>query len=183
MARTLHHPVPELADLRLAEQIQARTGIHAFVDNDVNALALGEWTFGLARGATSLVLLAIGTNIGGGIIYDGRVVRGHRGFAGELGHVPINFDGPPCFCGGRGCLGMYVGGRHMAREAANRVRLHPDSLVRLEADILQRAGRYAYPQAFANTRIYIAAADKRRTLRGGAALVLYELDRQGRPGA
>src|SRR5262245_2485531 len=248
MPRTPYHPVPELAELRLAEQIHAQTGIHVFVDNDVNALALGEWTFGLARGASSLVLLAIGTNIGGGIIQDGRVVRGHSGFAGELGHVPINFDGPPCFCGGKGCLGMYVGGRQMAMAAVTRTKSHPDSsilmlaggdpsaitsrmvfeaardgdslaramvsdacealgaslggivnglnpevviitggvagsLVPLEADILQRAGRYAYPPAFANTRIYTAAADKRRTLRGGAALVLYELDRQGRPEA
>lgn len=245
MTRTPYHPVPELADLRLAEEIHARTGIHAFVDNDVNALALGEWTFGLAQGASSLVLLAIGTNIGGGIIHDGRVVRGYSGFAGELGHVSINFDGPPCFCGSKGCLGTYIGGRHMAREAATRVRLHPEStvlalaggdpsaitsrmvfeaaraddplagamvaeacealgaslggivnglnpevviitggvaesLVPLEADILRRAARYAYPPAFSNTRIHIVAADKGRTLRGGAALVLYELDRQGR---
>ena len=104
MIKPLRHPVPELADLRLGEQILARTGIPAFVDNDANALALGECAFGLARGAASLVLLAVGTNVGGGIIHDHRVVRGHTGFGGELGHVPINFDGPRCFCGGRGCL-------------------------------------------------------------------------------
>jgi glucokinase len=240
-----YHPVPELADHRLGEQILARTGIPAFVDNDANALALGEWTFGVARGAASLVLLAVGTNVGGGIIHDRRVVRGHSGFAGELGHVPINFDGPLCFCGGKGCLGMYLGGAQMALEAQRRVdrlrasmlltlaggdvtainsqivfeaarggdpvarvmvdeacealaaslggivnSLNPEvvvvtggvaeSLVPLERDILQRTRRYAYSPAFAGTRINISATDKRRTMRGAAALVLYELGRQGR---
>ncbi len=121
MVKPPHHPVPELADIRLGEQILARTGIPAFVDNDANALALGEWTFGVARGAASVVLLAVGTNVGGGIIHDHRVVRGHAGFGGELGHVPINFDGPACFCGGKGCLGMYLGGAQMALEAQRRV--------------------------------------------------------------
>src|SRR5262249_44388934 len=127
MARTPHHLVPELADLRLAEEIQARTGIRAFVDNDVNALALGEWTFGLARGASSLVLLAIGTNIGGGVIHGGRRVRGCRRFPGGPGHLPVQLPRPPCFCGGRGCLGMYLGGRQMAMEAGNRTKSHPGS--------------------------------------------------------
>jgi glucokinase len=244
MNRPPHHPVPELADVRLGEQISARTGIPAFVDNDANALALGEWTFGIARGAASLVLLAIGTNIGGGIIHDRRVVRGHGGFAGELGHVPVNFDGPRCFCGGKGCLGVYLGGAQMALEAQRRVDprqpspllelargevsaitsslvfqaaragdplaqamldeacealgaslgglvngLNPEvivvtggvaeSLVPLESDILQRASRYAYAAALSNTRICIVPAHKRRTMRGAAALVLYELKHRG----
>src|SRR5262249_62104821 len=91
MARTPHHLVPELADLRLAEEIHARTGIRAFVDNDVNALALGEWTFGLARGASSLVLLAIGTNIGGGVIPGRRGVGGYSGLRGWVGTRPVQF--------------------------------------------------------------------------------------------
>lgn len=245
MIRPSHHPVPELADLRLGEQISARTGIPAFVDNDANALALGEWTFGVARGAASLVLMAIGTNIGGGIIHDRRVVRGHSGFAGELGHVPVNFDGPRCFCGGKGCLGLYLGGAQMALEAQRRVDprqpsallelaggqvsaitsrlvfeaaragdplaramvdeacgalgaslgglvngLNPEvivitggvaeSLVPLESEILQRARRHAYAAALSNTRICIVPAHKRRTMRGAAALVLYELEHRGR---
>jgi len=121
MARLPQHPVQEFADIRLGEQILTRTGIPAFVDNDANALALGELTFGVARGGASVVLLAVGTNIGAGIIHDRRVVRGHAGFGGELGHVTINFDGPPCFCGGRGCLGLYLGGAQMAHEAQRRV--------------------------------------------------------------
>jgi len=245
MVKPPHHPVPEFADLRLGEQISTRTGIPAFVDNDANALALGEWTFGIGRGSASLVLLAVGTNVGGGIIHDHRVVRGHAGFGGELGHVTINFDGPSCFCGGKGCLGMYLGGAQMALEARRRIDpLRPsalltlaggevsaitskivfeaaragdpvaqgmvdeacealganlggivngmnpevviitggvaESLVPLETDILQRVRRYAYAPALSNTRICIVPADKRRTMRGAAALVLYELAHRGR---
>ena len=92
-----------------------------FVDNDVNALALAEWTWGAGRGARSLVMLALGTGVGGGIILDGRLHRGQSGFGGELGHVPIDFDGPPCICGGRGCLKAYVSGTDIALRGGERL--------------------------------------------------------------
>jgi glucokinase len=68
-----------------------------------------------ARGA------ARGTGVGGGIILDGRLHRGQSGFGGELGHVPIDFDGPPCICGGRGCLKTYVSGTDIALRAGARL--------------------------------------------------------------
>jgi glucokinase len=98
-----------------------RLRVPVFVDNDVNALALAEWTWGAGRGARSLVMLALGTGVGGGIILDGRLHRGQGGFGGELGHVPIDFDGPPCICGGRGCLKAYVSGTDIARRAGERL--------------------------------------------------------------
>lgn len=104
------HYVPELASTPLADTIATRLGLPVFVDNDVNVLALGEWMFGAGRGARSLVVLALGTGVGGGIILDGRLIRGAGGYGGELGHVPVNFDGRPCICGGRGCLKAYVSG-------------------------------------------------------------------------
>src|SRR3989442_11075853 len=96
--------VPELAGRAIAAELTERFGLPAFVDNDVNALALGEWMFGAGRGAGSLVVLAPGTSFGAGIVLDGRVVRGATGFGGELGHAPVKFDGGPCWCGGAGCL-------------------------------------------------------------------------------
>ncbi|HXG04159.1 MAG TPA: ROK family protein, partial [Candidatus Binatia bacterium] len=96
------HHVPELAGQPLAAELQARYGLPAWVDNDVNALALAEWMFGAGRGARSLVVLAPGTGFGAGVILEGRLVRGASGFAGELGHAPVKFDGRPCWCGGRG---------------------------------------------------------------------------------
>ena len=109
IGRDIHY-VPELAGAQLAVTIAAETGIAVYADNDVNVLALGEWMFGAGRGARSLVVLAIGTGVGGGIIQDGRLMRGQGGFGGELGHVPINFDGRSCICGGQGCLKTYVSG-------------------------------------------------------------------------
>ena len=115
------HYAPELARAPLGAMLGDRLGVPVFVDNDVNALALAEWTWGAGRGARSLVMLALGTGVGGGIILDGRLHRGQSGFGGELGHVPIDFDGPPCICGGRGCLKAYVSGTDIARRAGERL--------------------------------------------------------------
>ncbi|MBI3827800.1 MAG: ROK family protein [Candidatus Rokubacteria bacterium] len=105
------HHVADLTGQTLGPALGARLGLPVFVDNDVNALALGEWTFGAGKGARSLVVLAAGTGFGAGIVLDGRVVRGAAGFGGELGHVPVKFDGRACWCGGRGCLAVYASGR------------------------------------------------------------------------
>jgi glucokinase len=118
--------VPELAGRPLAAIIRERFDLPAFVDNDVNALALAEWVFGEARGVRSLVVLALGTGLGAGIVLDGRLIRGAAGFGGELGHSPVKFDGRPCWCGGRGCLAVYASGRGIAEAARARVAGHPD---------------------------------------------------------
>lgn len=116
------HYVPELAGVALGDVVAGRLGVPAFVDNDVNVLALGEWTFGAGRGARSLVVLALGTGVGGGIILDGRIHRGRAGFGGELGHVPVDFDGRACICGGQGCLKAYVSGTDIGREGTARLK-------------------------------------------------------------
>jgi glucokinase len=116
------HYAPELAGVPLGDRLAAPlSGVPVFVDNDVNALALAEWTWGAGRGARSLVMLALGTGVGAGIILDGRLHRGQAGFGGELGHVPIDFDGRPCICGGRGCLKSYVSGTDIALRATERL--------------------------------------------------------------
>jgi glucokinase len=114
------HHVPELAGMALSRALAARFALPAFVDNDVNALTLAEWRFGPDRGVRSLVVLAPGTGFGSGIVLDGRLVRGARGFAAELGHVPVDFDGPPCWCGGHGCLALYASGRGISEAARAR---------------------------------------------------------------
>ncbi len=112
--------LPELAHAPLGEDIRRVTAVPVFVDNDANALALAEWMFGVGRGAHSLVLFAIGTHVGGGVIIDDALVRGCRGYAGEFHGLSINFEGPPCPAG-RGCLGEYVGGQAMAAEARQQI--------------------------------------------------------------
>jgi glucokinase len=115
------HNVPELTGVPLGRLLAEAVGAPAFADNDVNALALGEWLWGAGRGARSLVLLAIGTGLGGGIVLDGQLYRGAAGFGGELGHVPIEIEGRPCICGARGCLKAYVAGPDLAAEATRRL--------------------------------------------------------------
>ena len=112
---------PELRGVAIADEVERVTGLPVFVENDGNALALAAWIFGVGRGARSLVLFAIGTEVGGGVIVDGRLVRGARGFAGELHGIQVNLDGERCFCGSRGCLGVYIGGRAIADEARRRL--------------------------------------------------------------
>jgi glucokinase len=115
------HNVPELGGVPLGRLLTRALGVPAAVDNDVNALALGEWTWGAGRGARSLVLLALGTGVGGGIVLDGRLYRGAAGFGGELGHVPVKFDGRACVCGARGCLKAYVAGPDLSAEGSRRL--------------------------------------------------------------
>lgn len=130
------HYVPELAGVALGAIIAERFALPTFLDNDVNVLALGEWMFGAGRGARSLVMLALGTGVGGGIILGGVLHRGEAGFGGELGHVPINFDGRPCICGGRGCLKTYVSGTDIALQGSERLKRAVTSadVFRLAAD-------------------------------------------------
>src|SRR5262249_39047463 len=111
-----------------------RFGVPVFVDNDVNALALGELFFGAGRGVGSLVVLAPGTGFGAGVVLDGRLVRGARGFAGEFGHAPVKFDGRPCWCGGRGCLAVYASGRGIAEAARDRAALETSTLAARAGD-------------------------------------------------
>jgi glucokinase len=115
------HHVADLQGQPLAAQLGERFGLPAFVDNDVNALVLAECAFGHGRGARSVVVLAAGTGFGAGLVLDGHLVRGARGFGGEFGHTPVKFDGRPCWCGGRGCLAVYASGRGIAEAARERL--------------------------------------------------------------
>ncbi|MDE3001276.1 MAG: ROK family protein [Gemmatimonadota bacterium] len=112
-------------NLALTETIQGDLGIPAIVDNDANAGALGELTFGAGRGCRHLVYYNVGTGIGAGIIINGEIYRGANGNAGELGHVPVNPDGPLCDCGNRGCLESLCSGTAIGRRGEEAVRRQP----------------------------------------------------------
>jgi glucokinase len=106
-----------IRDLPFRDLMAERLGLPVFVDNDATAAMLAEWQFGAAVGATDALLLTIGTGIGGGMVVGGRLARGGQGAAGEFGHMTIDFDGPLCTCGSRGCLEAFVSGTALAREA------------------------------------------------------------------
>ena len=92
---------------RIKEEMQAVFGLPVYVLNDANAAALGEVWLGAARGRKNVVVVTIGTGVGGGIIVDGKILLGANGFAGELGHAPLQCEGEPCTCGNIGCLEHY----------------------------------------------------------------------------
>jgi glucokinase-like ROK family protein len=92
------------------------------IDNDADLGALGEWTFGAGRGEFNLAYIKIGTGIGCGILIDGRIYHGVLGTAGEIGHVTVTQDGPPCKCGNYGCLEAMAGGRAIAQRAELAIR-------------------------------------------------------------
>ena len=100
--------LPDWEDVPLASILGAATDVEAYLDNDVNAFAYAESRVGVARGRSYGVFLALGAEVGGGLLIDGEVYRGRDGFAAELGHVVIDPGGPLCECGNRGCLESLV---------------------------------------------------------------------------
>ena len=98
----------------ISEQID---GIPVALTNDANAAAIGEMTYGAARGMKDFIMITLGTGVGSGIVINGQVVYGHDGFAGELGHVIARRDGRLCGCGRKGCLETYCSATGVARTA------------------------------------------------------------------
>ncbi len=96
--------LPEFEGFPVRDEIERHLGTQVILENDANAAALGEKWMGAGRDVSDLVLLTLGTGIGGGIISNGRVLHGFVGMAGELGHMTVNPTGNPCGCGNYGCL-------------------------------------------------------------------------------
>ena len=106
------------------------------ITNDANAAALGEQAFGVAKEMNNVVVITLGTGLGSGIITNGKVLYGHDGFAGELGHVIIDSKGRPCECGRQGCLEMYVSAKGLKHTIDEYLTRYPGNktLLNLKAD-------------------------------------------------
>ncbi|MFC2047860.1 ROK family protein [Chloroflexota bacterium] len=109
-------------DVPLRDIIEKELGRKAFLINDANAAAIGELYFGAGRDASNSVYITVSTGIGGGIIIDGKIYTGSIGTAGELGHMVIDDEGPPCSCGNRGCWETLASGTALAREAKHKIK-------------------------------------------------------------
>jgi glucokinase len=118
-----------LVDVPIREIVQERTGLPVFVDNDANAATLAEHRFGAGRGATNVVMVTIGTGIGGGLVLEGKPYRGSIGAGAELGHMVIDEDGPRCQgnCPNRGCVESLASGTALAREGRAAAERAPES--------------------------------------------------------
>ena len=117
-----------LADFPFRDWLEDASGLPVYVDNDVNLAVLGEHRAGAGRGCDDVVMLTLGTGIGGGVVSGGRLIRGATGAATEPGHMTIEADGLPCpgNCPGRGCLEAYVSGPALARMGREYAALAPD---------------------------------------------------------
>jgi glucokinase len=116
---------PNLAwrEVPIRDLISERLGLPCLLDNDANAAAWGEFRFGAAsRYEEAVLVVTVGTGIGGGIIADGRLYRGAHGFAAEIGHIIVEPDGPLCGCGNRGCWEQVASGRALDRFGAQAAR-------------------------------------------------------------
>ncbi len=118
------------SNIPLAKMISERlSGLKTYIDNDANAAALGEVLAGAAKGASSALVITIGTGIGGGIIVGDRIYSGCNGVAGEVGHTLLIKDGLPCTCGRRGCFETYASAVALKRQTAQAMRDNPNSLM------------------------------------------------------
>lgn len=113
----------------VGKAVAARFGLPVVVENDANAACWGERVHGAGRGCDELVLVTVGTGVGGGIVTGGRLLRGANGYAGEIGHMTIMDGGPQCGCGQHGCVEALASGTAIARMAREGLGSAPDSIL------------------------------------------------------
>jgi glucokinase len=166
---------PNLAwkELPIRNLVSERFALPCVVDNDANAAAWGEYRFGAANGYLHVLMVTVGTGIGGGIVTDGALYRGAHGFAAEIGHIIVEPGGPECGCGNRGCWEQVASGQALDRLARLAAETQPGSLIAALAEAEEATGRHV---ATAATRgdsvaIGILAEIGRRLGEGIAGLV------------
>lgn len=111
-----------LNDTPAAQMLSERLGLPVFLNNDAYCATLAELRWGAGKGCSNLVMLTLGTGIGGGVAMDGKVIRGPRGILGEIGHMIVHPDGPLCGCGNHGCLEALAGRDGIINRALAKVR-------------------------------------------------------------
>lgn len=114
----------------LRERLARALGAPVSIENDANAAALAEWRYGAGRGARNLLFLTMSTGVGGGLILDGRLYRGSRFQAGEVGHIPVQPNGRLCGCGLRGCLEAYTSGANLSARMREDLAAGADTRIR-----------------------------------------------------
>lgn len=146
----------------LAQMFSERLGIPVAMTNDANAAAIGEMTYGVARGMRDFIVLTLGTGVGSGVVVNGQLVYGYDGFAGELGHVIMRREnGRPCGCGRNGCLETYCSATGVARTAREMLsmserpsllrELNPEEITSLDVAIAAGKGDELAQEVFSFT--------------------------------
>lgn len=116
-------------NIEVTEILTTQTGIDTYIDNDTNVMALGEKEFGAGKNFKNFISLTLGTGVGGSIILNNKLYRGSNYVAGEIGHIPINLNGPKCNCGGKGCLERYIGSKYISQRAISKIKSGNNSII------------------------------------------------------
>ena len=114
-------------DVKICDGIKKRIGLDSVISNDANVAALGEATFGSGKEFDDMILLTLGTGVGGGIIVNNQLIEGNKGAGAELGHAVIEVGGEQCTCGRRGCLEAYASANALIRDTKRAMENHKDS--------------------------------------------------------
>ena len=122
--------LPEWNNINLKKYFEEKFSLPVKVENDVNTITWGEYLFGAGKGTRCMVCITLGTGLGGGVVVDGKLLRGGEYSAVELGHIPINFNGPLCKCGNRGCIERYVGAKYISNMAKREIKKGKKSLIK-----------------------------------------------------
>ena len=109
--------IPGCKNIRLGHILNRKLGLPVYIDNDANLFTLGEFYLGAGKGFKNVIGITLGTGVGGGIILAGRLYRGKKFVAGEIGHMPVVMRGVRCNCGAQGCLEAYIGNQKILSQA------------------------------------------------------------------
>ncbi len=146
--------LPWPTPIPLADMVTNKFGIPCLITNDANAAAIGEMTYGAARGLKDFIMITLGTGVGSGIVVNGQMVYGHDGFAGELGHVIVKRNnGRICGCGRAGCLEAYCSATGVARTAREYLEIRQDDSLLRNIDINAITSKDVYDCAVAGDKI------------------------------
>lgn len=146
--------LPWPTPIPLADLVSQKFGIPCLITNDANAAAIGEMTYGAARGLKDFIMITLGTGVGSGIVINGQMVYGHDGFAGELGHVIVKRNnGRICGCGRTGCLEAYCSATGVARTAREFLEIRNDESLLRNLDINSITSKDVYDCAAAGDKL------------------------------
>ena len=119
--------LPGWKKVNIGKVISQKFKTHVHVDNDANAAAIGELTFGSGRKYKSFIMITLGTGVGGGIVINKKIYHGDFGAAGEIGHISIDYKGPKCNCGSYGCIEAYAGNQYLRDRVRHQLKKHSES--------------------------------------------------------
>ncbi len=137
----------------LAKMLSEIVNVPVALTNDANAAAIGEMTYGAARGMKDFIVITLGTGVGSGIVVNGQLVYGHDGFAGELGHTTIRREGRLCGCGRKGCLETYSSATGVARTAREFLETRKDASLLRELEAEEITSKDVYDAAIQGDKV------------------------------